>query len=67
MAQKRKDESTNNTQNAREKKRQKLTNARAIAVQSLPSVASSSAGPSTSKAGNGMYYNFASLDRVNLV
>ncbi|KAF8349342.1 NUC188 domain-containing protein [Amanita rubescens] len=54
MAQKRKDESTNNTQNSREKKRQKLTNARTIAVQSLPSVASSSAGPSTSKAGNSM-------------
>ncbi|KAK2465239.1 hypothetical protein APHAL10511_002593 [Amanita phalloides] len=52
MSQKRKDESLN-IQNAREKKRQKVAFARTIAVQSLPSTASSSSVPSTSKATSG--------------
>jgi hypothetical protein len=56
MAQKRKGETANNTQNARQKKKQKLTDARTIAVQSL------SAEPSTSKTGNGMCYRLARLN-----
>ena len=61
MAQKRKGETANNIRNARQKKKQKLADARAIAVQSLPPVASSSAGPSTSKTGDGMCYRLARL------
>ncbi|KAF8635812.1 hypothetical protein AX15_000014 [Amanita polypyramis BW_CC] len=54
MARKRKDETTNDTQNAREKKRQKVTMARTIAVQSLPPGMGSSTGPSTSGTSGGM-------------